>query len=136
MMRADFISTQKNTKEAVMFAQLQKEWVILGITLDGEEFTYPDWADRLCGRLAEQSSSHRLSYSDYLHPVHIDDLPAVVLDVALEQVDAESFKFVRQFAQDNHLKVRSGRTSETMSTLSAHPVLGVERRDLSLRRGA
>ena len=43
----------------------QEEWVILGITLNGEEFTYPRLDRRLCGLLAEKSASHRLSYSDY-----------------------------------------------------------------------
>lgn len=117
-----------------MFGQ-QTEWVILGITLEGEVFTYPDWAERLCGMLSEHSRDHRLSYSDYLHPVIIDGLPAVVLEMALEQVDPTSFNFVRQFAADNRLKVRSGRSAQAASATGAHPKLGVERRDLSATRG-
>ncbi len=107
----------------------QEEWVILGITLNGEAFTYPDWTERLCGLLAEQLSSHRLSYSDYLHPVHIDGLPAVVLDAKLEQIDAESYRVVRKFAEDNSLKVRTGRTAQQMAATIKHPKFGTERRD-------
>lgn len=109
----------------------QEEWVLLGITLDGQVFDCEDWTEQLCGMLAERSGSNRLSYSDYLHPVYIDNLPAVVLEAALEEVDAESFRIVRKFAADNRLKVRSGRMS--VSAAAMHPVLGVERRDPSAR---
>ncbi len=112
----------------------QEEWVILGITLNGEEFTYPDWTERLCGLLAEKLASHRLSYSDYLHPVHIDGLPAVVLDAKLEQLDAVSYRVVRKFAEDNHLKVRTGRTAQQLAATIRHPKLGTERRDLTAMR--
>lgn len=113
-----------------------KEWVILGITLDGELFSYPGWTERLCGMLAQQSGSNRLSYSDYLRPTHIDGLPAVVLNVELEQVDAEAYKLVRQFALDNNLKVRSGRTPEQLSATGKHPALNIDRRDLCAKRGS
>lgn len=115
--------------------QIQEEWVVLGITVDGQVFEYPDWADRLCGMLVEQSGSNRLSYSDYLHPMHIEGLPAVVLDVKLEQVDPEAYRLVRKFAQDNRLKVRSGRTAVQLAATAKHPVLGTERRDLCAQRG-
>lgn len=114
----------------------QEEWVILGITVDGGVFEYPDWAERLCGMLLEQSDSNRLSYSDYLHPMHIDGLPAVVVNVKLEQAAPEIFRLVRKFAEENNLKVRSGRTAVQMAASAKHPVLGVERRDLCARRGS
>lgn len=112
------------------------EWVILGITLEGEAFTYPNWPERLCGMLAQQSDNNRLSYSDYLQPIHIDGLPAVVLKAELENVDPDAYKLVRQFAEENRLKVRSGRTSEQLSATAKHPVLNVDRRDLCERRGS
>lgn len=111
----------------------QKEWVLLGITQDGQIFSYPDWTEQLCGMLAEKSDHNRLSYSDYLHPVYIDGLPAVVLEAKLEEVDLESFKIVSKFAMENQLKVRSGRAAASMT--ATHPVLGVERRDLSKQGG-
>ncbi|HCJ50278.1 MAG: hypothetical protein COS43_03240 [Gallionellales bacterium CG03_land_8_20_14_0_80_55_15] len=107
----------------------QEEWVILGVTVEGEVFDYPGWSDRLCGMLSQQSGSNRLSYSDYLHPVHIDGLPAVVLDVKLEQIDAESYQLVRKFAEDNNLKVRTGRTAQQLAATIKHPKFGTERRD-------
>lgn len=114
----------------------QEEWVILGITLEGEAFTYPNWPERLCGMLAHQSDSNRLSYSDYLQPIHIDGLPAVVLSVELEKLDPDAYKLVRQFAEENRLKVRSGRTSEQSSATGKHPALNVDRRDLCEQRGS
>jgi len=107
----------------------QEEWVILGVTVEGEVFDYPGWSDRLCGMLSQQSGSNRLSYSDYLHPVHIDGLPAVVLDVKLEQIDAESYQLVRKFAEDNNLKVRAGRTAQQLAETIKYPKFGTERRD-------
>jgi len=117
-----------------MFAK-QEEWVILGITLDGEAFTYPEWTDRLCGLLAERLASQRLSYSDYLQPIQIDGLPAVVLDAKLEGIDAEAYRVVRKFAEDNQLKVRTGRTRQQLAATIRHPKLGEERRDLTGLRG-
>ncbi len=114
----------------------QEEWVILGITIEGEVFDYPDWADRLCGMLLQQSDSNRLSYSDYLHPMHIDGLTAVVLDARLEQADADAYRLVRKFAEENRLKIRSGRTAVQLSATAKHPVLGIERRDLCAKRGS
>lgn len=114
----------------------QKEWVILGITLEGDVFEYPGWTERLCGMLVEQSSNKRLSYSDYLYPAHIDGLPAVILNADLEQVDLESYNLVRQFAADNCLKVRSGRTPEQLAATGKHPALNIDRRDLCEKRGS
>lgn len=114
----------------------QKEWVILGITMEGVAFEYPGWPERLCGMLVQQSSSNRMSYSDYLYPTHIDGLPAVILNADLEQVDVESYNLVRQFAEDNRLKVRSGRTSEQLAATGKHPSLNIDRRDLCEKRGS
>lgn len=114
----------------------QEEWVILGVTVDGLVFEYPDWAERLCGMLLMQSSSNRLSYSDYLHPMQIDGLPAVVMNAKLEQADPDAYHLVRKFAEENNLKIRSGRTAAQLAATAKHPVLGVERRDLCARRGS
>lgn len=112
----------------------QEEWVILGITLEGGAFAYPDWAERLCGMLAQQSDCNRLSHSNYLHPMNIGGLPAVVVDAGLEQADAEAYKLVFQFAKDNNLKVRPGRAAA--SATGEHPVPSIDRRDLCARRGS
>ena len=116
--------------------QSQEEWVILGITQEGEAFTYPGWTERLCGMVAEQSGSNRLSYSDYLYPRIIDGLPAIVLNVKLYEVDPEAYKLIRKFAHDNRLKVRSGRTLEQLSATGRHPALNIDRRDLCTQRGS
>lgn len=112
------------------------EWVILGITMEGEVFAYPDWAERLCGMLVQQSTSNRLSHSDYLHPMNIDGLPAVVMNIELEKIDPDAYQTVRQFALDNNLKIRSGRTPEQLSATGKHPALNIDRRDLCAKRGS
>lgn len=110
------------------------EWVISGIALEGEALACPDWAERLCGMPAQQSGSNRLSHSGYLYPTKIDGLSAVVLNAELERVGPEAYNKVRQFARDNNLKVRSGRTADSVT--GKHPALKIDRRDLCARRGS
>jgi len=112
-----------------MFSQ-QQEWVILGMTVDGKAFDVPDWTDRLCGMLAEQAGDNRLSYSDYLQPVVINGLPAVVMQTGLERADKQAFDSIKRFVAENQLKTRSGRTRRNGESTGPHPVLRSERRDL------
>jgi len=113
-----------------MFAPQQEEWVILGRTLDGDVFAIPDWADRLCGMLAAQAKDNRLSYSDYLHPLRIDGLPAVVMRTSLAKDDPQSFDTVKRFVEENQLQTRPGRTMRNAETTGRYRVLHAERRDM------
>ncbi len=102
---------------------LAYEWVILGMTDTGEIFNVPDWPERLCGLLATQQMDKRLRYSDYLRPTHFNGLAAVVTSSRLERDSPASFAAVMQFATDNQLKVRLGRTG---NTTGEYPVLQQE----------
>ncbi|HEX5339228.1 MAG TPA: DUF3579 domain-containing protein [Gallionella sp.] len=115
-----------------MLAQQQEEWVILGVTLDDEAFDVPNWAERLCGMLAAQSSDNRLSYSDYLHPVIIGGLPAVVMDTSLELADPHAFEIVRKFVEDNRLKSRAGRNRRHGESSGPYPAFNPDRRHLRM----
>lgn len=109
-----------------MFATQQQEWVILGVTQNGEVFDVPDWPDRLCGMVADHADGHRINYSDYLTPAHISGHPAVILKSRLAEVDPTSYALVTQFVQDNQLKTRSGRIGDVTAQVM---VFGTERRD-------
>jgi hypothetical protein len=60
------------------------EFVILGITRDGQPFRPSDWAERLCG----------------------------VVDSRLESIEPMAYRFRLNFAKDNELRVRQGRVEE------------------------
>lgn len=104
----------------------QQEWVILGVTTAGELFDVPNWPERLCGMLAEQGQDNRVNYSEYLHPAHINGIPAVVMLSRLEQDDPVSCTIVKQFVAEHRLKTRSGRVGEATSR---YPLVQPERRE-------
>jgi hypothetical protein len=45
------------------------EFVILGITRDGQPFRPSDWAERLCGVMSAFGGDHRMQYSPFVHPI-------------------------------------------------------------------
>ncbi len=87
------------------------EFVIFGLTLDGSPFRPSDWADRLCGVMAQfgGGAPHRIAYSPYVYPILTDGVRAVVVDSRLREIEPLAYKFLMNFAKDNELRVRSGR---------------------------
>jgi hypothetical protein len=85
------------------------EIVIEGITESGQKFRPSDWAERLCGMMSVFGEDSRLSYSPYLKPIMAGGIRCVVVDLQLEQLDPEAFRFLMGFARDNELKMRPGR---------------------------
>jgi uncharacterized protein DUF3579 len=85
------------------------EIVIQGITESGQPFRPSDWAERLCGMMSVFGEDSRLSYSPYLQPIMAAGIRCVVVNLQLEQLDPEAFRFLMGFARDNELKVRPGR---------------------------
>jgi hypothetical protein len=67
------------------------EFVILGVTRDGNAFRPSDWAERLCGVMAAFGGDHRMQYSPFV-PM--------------------AYRFLLNSAKDNELKVRDGRVEE------------------------
>lgn len=83
-------------------------FVIIGETLQGQRFRPSDWAERLAGvmapfRPASAAGSH-LSYSPYVFPRVIQGVKCVVIDERLREIEPLAWKFVHDFARDNHLR--------------------------------
>ena len=109
------------------------EIVIQGVTASGRAFRPSDRSERLCGMMSVFSEDRHLSYSPYLKPVISDGLSCVVVDRKLETLDPAAFQFLMDFAQDNELSMRPGRSP----AVTLKPVPGViERRVVEPNQGA
>jgi hypothetical protein len=104
------------------------EFVIQGITVDGDVFQSPDWSVQLCNMLGTTGSDGRLLYSSYIRPVMIEGVASVVVRNSLKLVDEKAFQLIKQFVADNGLQVRAGRGSRDAEETGLHPVIGQERR--------
>ena len=101
------------------------EIVIIGVTTAGQTFRPSDWAERLCGCMSLFGDDQRVTYSPYVKPIISSDIKCVVVDRRLEQIDAEAFGFLMNFARDNELQLREGR-HEIRHALKARPVSRVQ----------
>jgi hypothetical protein len=88
------------------------EIVIQGVTASGQPFRPSDWAERLCGMMSVFGEDRHLSYSPYLKPIIAAGVRCVVVDVRLEETDPAAYRFLLDFAKDNELKLRPGRTKK------------------------
>lgn len=98
-----------------------EEFVIYGVTLDGKPFRPSDWADRLCGVMAQfgTDATNRVAYSPYVYPIMTDDVRAVVVNARLREIEPLAYKFLVNFAKDNELQVRGGRGEPRADTALA-----------------
>ncbi len=87
------------------------EFVIEGVTVDGKPFRPSDWAERLCGVMSAFGKDNRMQYSPYVHPVTVGGARCVVVDKRLEAIEPKAYRFVVNFAKDNELRTRAGRTA-------------------------
>jgi hypothetical protein len=85
------------------------ELVIVGLTRDGKPFRPSDWAERLCGVMAQFGADGRMLYSPYVFPVVAAGVKCVVVDVRLKEVEPLAYRFLENFAHENELVVRQGR---------------------------
>jgi Protein of unknown function (DUF3579) len=88
------------------------EFVIVGVTLGGAPFRPSDWAERLCGVMAQFGADNRMRYSPYVYPIVVDGQKCVVVDARLKEIEPLAFRFLENFARENDLVVRSGRSHE------------------------
>ncbi len=88
------------------------EIVIRGVTLAGKPFRPSDWADRLCGVMAQFGADRRMQYSPYVRQVMSDGVNCVVVDARLEELEPMAYRFLLNFARDNELETRPGRRTE------------------------
>ncbi len=85
------------------------EFVILGLTTNGERFRPSDWAERLCGVMSQFGADQRMRYSPYVQPLVVDGVKCVVVDARLNALEPLAYQFLQSFARDNELQVRPGR---------------------------
>ena len=107
------------------------EFVIKGITVEGDVFQPADWAERLCDSLARTGADGRKTYSSYVRPVVTEGIKSMLVRVALQKADSEAFGIIKRYITENRLMVRSGRGSRDAEATGMHPVIGKERRDPS-----
>lgn len=85
-----------------------QQLILHGVTLDGQRFRPSDWAERLSGVMSQfrptGSSLNPLTYSPYVVPRIVDGVRCVVVDHRLRQLEPLAWKFVTDFAENNHLK--------------------------------
>lgn len=82
-------------------------FIIKGVTRCGKTFRPSDWADRLCGIMAQfrpQGANPRaFAYSPYVRPCLIENTYCVVVDARLRGIEPMAFDFLIRFAEDNDL---------------------------------
>ena len=88
------------------------EFLIRGVTLEGKPFRPSDWAERLCGVMSAFGSDGRMQYSPYVYPVRSEGVKCVVVDARLKEIEPMAYNFLLNFAKDNELQVRRGRSEE------------------------
>jgi Protein of unknown function (DUF3579) len=82
------------------------EFVIRGVTLAGKIFRPSDWAERLCGVMAQCGADRRMHCSPYVWQAITEGIASVVVDGRLEDVEPMAYRFLMNFARDNELEVR------------------------------
>jgi hypothetical protein len=105
------------------------EFVIQGITKDGDVFRPANWGERLSDMLSTTDKNGKIVYSSYLRPMVIQSIPSVVVRFSLEKADPHSFELVKQFIIANHLMVRAGRNRAEVGATGLYPTITMERRE-------
>jgi len=104
------------------------EFVIQGITVDGELFQLQGWAGMLCNLPGTSGTDGRPRHSSYVRPVVVNGVVSVVVRESLETVDPKAFADIKQFVAEHRLQVRAGRGSRDAEITGAYPVFDPERR--------
>lgn len=90
------------------------KYIIEGYTEDGRKFRPSDWIDRIASMMASYGSSHRLVFSDLLHPELQNGQKCLIIDTELEIKDPTMFEYVMNFAKSNNLRI--SQVCDTMET--------------------
>ena len=89
--------------------------VIEGVDLRGHKFRPSDWAERIAAILASYDEDRRLRYSKDVSPCTIKGVRCLVVASDMELRNPEGYKFIMQFADDNHLRIQSDRRNQNVS---------------------
>jgi hypothetical protein len=104
------------------------EFVVQGITVDGEVFQPPEWAEQLCGRLGMMAGHDERFYSAHIRPIVANGVQSLVVRLSLELVDERAFATIKQFVAEHRLQVRAGRGSRDAEGAEPHLAVAQERR--------
>lgn len=80
-------------------------YIIEGYTEEGKKFRPSDWIDRISSMMASYGASHRLVFSELLHPELYHGQKCLIIDTHLEEVNPEMFEYVMDFVKSNNLKM-------------------------------
>ncbi len=98
------------SQSKVFEARAVKSFLIVGITHDGKPFRPSDWADRLCGIMAQfrpggGGPGAHLGYSPLVVPDQHGEAKCVRVDAGLYAIERMAYQFLVNFAADNGLQV-------------------------------
>jgi hypothetical protein len=89
-----------------------REFLIQGITPDGQPFRPSDWAERLAGAMScfrpdgvQGDIGSFIGYSPLCVPSAVAGVKCVIVNEALKGVEPMAWDFVMSFARDNKLKL-------------------------------
>ncbi|WP_319381700.1 DUF3579 domain-containing protein [Thiomicrorhabdus sp.] len=80
-------------------------YIIQGVTEDGRKFRPSDWIDRISSMMASYGESHRLVYSELLHPELFEGQKCLIIDTSLEQENPTMYRYVMNFVKTNKLQM-------------------------------
>ncbi len=89
-----------------------RQFVIQGLTSDGQPFRPSDWSERLAGAMssfrpdgANAGIGAFIGYSPYCVPRVVRGVKCVFVSEALKELEPMAWDFVMNFARDNRLQV-------------------------------
>jgi hypothetical protein len=104
------------------------EFVVHGITVDGEVFQQSGWVGKLCNLPGTPGTDGLPRCASYVRPVVVNGVVSVLVRESLETVDPKAFAAIKQFVAEHRLQVRAGRGSRDAEVTGAYPVYDPERR--------
>jgi Protein of unknown function (DUF3579) len=89
-----------------------RDFLIRGVTLDGQPFRPSDWAERLAGAMScfrpegvQGGIGGFIGYSPLCVPRVVSGIRCVIVNEALRGVEPMAWDFVMNFARDNRLQL-------------------------------
>ncbi len=107
------------------------EFVVQGLTLEGEIFEPADWAERLRDTLPAVGSGGSMDCSAYVRLVKSAGDVFLVVRISLKEANPQAFELIKKYISDHGLMVRSGRDSCDAEATGKYVAVGRERRDPS-----
>ncbi len=107
------------------------DFVVQGMTMEGEVFQPQDWAEQLCAEIEKAGKGGLPLVPTYLYPVVVGGVRSLVVLSVLKDADSRAFEMITHYIIEHHLVVRAGRGGTYIETTGVFPAFGRERRDSS-----